>query len=179
MSITTHVQALTTALNAIDNHLASMLDHGVTPDQYKAIEPDLIALEHTINHHATIAAQTTALAERTNAAQSIGSTHLIDYLTTTFGLSKARAHHRINLAHSLYPIPKPNSGSGNGGNGGNPDGGPDGGDSGDDDSGDDDPDPEPNPDDGKGKPDDDGDKPRGPRISAEKHAIITDELARL
>ena len=27
--------------------------------------------------------------------------------TTTFGLSKARAHHRINLAHSLYPIPKP------------------------------------------------------------------------
>ena len=25
----------------------------------------------------------------------------------------------------------------------------------------------------------DGDKPRGPRISAEKHAIITDELARL
>lgn len=45
MSITTHVQALTTALNAIDNHLASMLDHGVTPDQYKAIEPDLIALE--------------------------------------------------------------------------------------------------------------------------------------
>nr|WP_257151969.1 hypothetical protein [Corynebacterium glutamicum] len=59
MSITTHVQALTTALNAIDNHLASMLDHGVTPDQYKAIEPDLIALEHTINHHATIAAQTT------------------------------------------------------------------------------------------------------------------------
>ncbi|GFK19726.1 HNH endonuclease signature motif containing protein [Corynebacterium glutamicum] len=178
MSITTHVQALATALNAIDNHLASMLDHGVTPDQYKAIEPDLIALEHTINHHATIAAQTTALAERTNAAQSIGSTHLIDYLTTTFGLSKARAHHRINLAHSLYPIPKPSSGSGNGGNGGNPDGGPDGGDSGDD-SGDDDPDPEPNPDDGKGKPDDDGDKPRGPRISAEKHAIITDELARL
>ena len=43
MSITTHVQALTTALNAIDNHWASMLDHGVTPDQYKAIEPDLIA----------------------------------------------------------------------------------------------------------------------------------------
>ena len=32
MIITTHVQALTTALNAIDNHLASMLDHGVTPD---------------------------------------------------------------------------------------------------------------------------------------------------
>ncbi|MBA4576165.1 HNH endonuclease signature motif containing protein [Corynebacterium glutamicum] len=176
MSITTHVQALTTALNAIDNHLASMLDHGVTPDQYKAIEPDLIALEHTINHHATIAAQTTALAERTNAAHTIGSTHLIDYLTTTFGLSKARAHHRINLAHSLYPIPKPNPGSGNGGNGGNPDGGPDGGDSGDDDSGDDDPDPEPDkPEDGKP----DGDKPRGPRISAEKHAIITDELARL
>ena len=59
MSITTHVQAVTTALTAIDYHLGSMLDHGVTPDQYKAIEPDLIALEHTINHHATIAAQTT------------------------------------------------------------------------------------------------------------------------
>ncbi|BAU95310.1 hypothetical protein N24_1048 [Corynebacterium suranareeae] len=184
MSISTHVNAITTALHAIDNHLAALLDaDGVTLEHYTPLEPDLVALEHAINHHATIAAQATALAERTNAAHTIGSTHLIDYLTTTFGLSKKGAHHRITLAHTLYPTTGKTSSSTSGESGSDTDSGGDSGD-----SGGDDPDPEPNPGDtGTGNDTDGNDQPDGgsggsggkSQISAEKHAIITEELTHL
>ncbi|ANE04509.1 HNH endonuclease signature motif containing protein [Corynebacterium crudilactis] len=187
-ALTTHVATVTTALHAISNHLGTFItDDDTTPEQYATLEDDLINLENAINHHATIAAQAAALAERTNAAHTIGSTHLIDYLTTTFGLSKARAHHRITLAHSLYPKPTtPSPGS----NGDKSNGGPDGS-SNDDDSGDDDPDPEPEAEPGQepasgSEPGTSGGAgtpepthPGGTHISAEKHAIITDELTHL
>lgn len=104
MDITAQVSAISASLHSISEQLSTLIaEDSVTPTEYQTLEKDFIALEHAINLHSTIAAQTTILAERTNAAHSIGSTHLLDYLVETFQLSRKQAHNRITLAHTLYP----------------------------------------------------------------------------
>ena len=179
MDITAQVSAISTSLHSISEQLNTLItEDSVTPTEYQTLEKDFIALEHAINLHSTIAAQTTILAERTNAAHSIGSTHLLDYLVETFQLSRKQAHNRITLAHTLYPPasepPEPTDEEPDASAGTEPEDGPA-------------PDAGAEPADqdelgDSGEPVDPGEpekKTQQSKISAEKHAIITEELDRL
>lgn len=103
-AITTHVSAINQAFQAITYELNEVAERdGCTSAEYQLLESDLLALETAVNSHATIAAIVTVLAQRSNAAHSVGSTHVVDYLTKKFGLSRTEAFNRINLAATMFP----------------------------------------------------------------------------